>query len=149
MHARKLVHALIVLAAFGAGVGAQEVLTLARAAGAPSLPVMLNVADVKQSEMVVRIPGTAAEKVLGTSDAVLLKVQMGAPNRHYHTESDEIQYVVEGAGSAWFVDQMVSVKPGDLLFIPRGIQHGGFTAGVKVLTMQMPPLQGGKTVNLQ
>lgn len=41
MPARKSVQALIVLAAFGAGLGAPHVLTLARAAGAPLSPLML------------------------------------------------------------------------------------------------------------
>lgn len=148
MNMKTLVWAAMFAAAFAAGLGANRIFAVATAASAPPAPQLINVGDVKPSELVAPRPGLAPEKVIARTDAALLKVQMGAPNKHYHTDSDEIMYVVEGTGAAWFVDKSISVKPGDLLFIPKGTAHGAFTEGVKVVTVQIPATSPANTVNL-
>jgi mannose-6-phosphate isomerase-like protein (cupin superfamily) len=80
----------------------------------------------------------APETVLANTDEGLVKVQMGTRGRHYHSDADEIQYVVAGSGTERFVDKTVSLKSGDLLVIPKGTPHAGTTDGLKILTIQLP-----------
>ena len=149
MKTKSLLWAAMIPAAFGAGLGTNGIFTRSMAASTSSAPQFVNVVDIKQSDLVAPRPGIAPEKIIARTETVLLKMQMGAPNKHYHTDSDEIQYVLEGTGTAWFVDKAVPVKPGDVLFIPKGTPHGAFTEGVKVLTTQIPATTPANTVNLQ
>jgi uncharacterized RmlC-like cupin family protein len=34
------------------------------------------------------------------------------------------------------------VKPGDLIVVPRGVPHGGFTDPMKIVVIQTPPRPG-------
>lgn len=148
MKVNTLVWAVIIPATFAPGIGTHRIVGVATAASASPTPQLINVADLKPSDLVAVWASLAPEKVIARTDTALLKVQMGAPNKHYHTDSHEVQYVLEGTGTAWFVDKAIPVKPGDLRFIPKGTPHGAFTPGVKVLTMQTPATSPANTVNL-
>ena len=54
-----------------------------------------------------------------------LAVQAGNVPKHMHPNANEIQYILEGTGTIWLGDKEVSVKPGDLVVIPKGTVHGG------------------------
>jgi len=43
---------------------------------------------------------------------------------HTHPEMDEIIYVLEGAMTQWLEHEERELRPGDSIFIPRGIVHG-------------------------
>jgi quercetin dioxygenase-like cupin family protein len=43
---------------------------------------------------------------------------------HTHPEMDEIIYVLEGAMTQWLEHEKRELRPGDSLFIPRGVPHG-------------------------
>jgi mannose-6-phosphate isomerase-like protein (cupin superfamily) len=42
---------------------------------------------------------------------------------HFHRETEEIYYVLEGSGEMTVGDETSEVGPGDAIFIPRGARH--------------------------
>ncbi len=48
---------------------------------------------------------------------------------HTHPEMDEIIYVLSGEMTQWLVQDSRVLKPGDSIFIPRGIVHGCVNRG--------------------
>jgi quercetin dioxygenase-like cupin family protein len=65
---------------------------------------------------------------LGDSDAFTLvraRIVHGSGHPfHTHPEMDEIIYVLEGEMEQWIEKEKRIVKPGDAVFIPRGVVHG-------------------------
>jgi mannose-6-phosphate isomerase-like protein (cupin superfamily) len=47
----------------------------------------------------------------------------GATERHYHRESEEIYYLVEGSGEMELDGERRDVAPGDAILIPPGAWH--------------------------
>ncbi|HEX8847209.1 MAG TPA: cupin domain-containing protein [Pyrinomonadaceae bacterium] len=43
--------------------------------------------------------------------------------RHYHVETEEIYYILEGTGRMTVGEESREVAPGDAVFIPRGSAH--------------------------
>src|SRR5882757_2741373 len=43
---------------------------------------------------------------------------------HTHPEMDEIIYVIEGSMTQWLEHEKRELKPGDSIYIPRGVVHG-------------------------
>src|SRR5579859_7653927 len=63
------------------------------------------------------IPG--AEQTLG-----LCFIDPGRSNPlHYHPNCEELLYVLEGECDHRLNDQMVHLKPGDLIHVPAGVHH--------------------------
>lgn len=61
---------------------------------------------------------------LGEDYAVrLVRVPPGPRTPHLHPHSDEVTYVVSGAGTAWEDHVSTPVGPGDLIFVPQGATH--------------------------
>ena len=58
-------------------------------------------------------------------DGATISIQDGSPPKHLHANANEIQYILEGTGTIWLGDKEVTVKPGDLVIIPKGTPHGG------------------------
>ncbi len=46
-----------------------------------------------------------------------------ATERHYHGETEEIYYLVEGSGEMEIDDERRTVSPGDAILIPPGARH--------------------------
>jgi mannose-6-phosphate isomerase-like protein (cupin superfamily) len=42
---------------------------------------------------------------------------------HYHNDADEIFYVMEGAGTAVLGDKSYGIEAGDVIFIPKNLDH--------------------------
>lgn len=60
----------------------------------------------------------------------------GAPlGRHIHTQVDELVYVVKGRGEQYVNGKWIPIKAGDFHASPRGVAHGGRTAGDEELWM--------------
>lgn len=57
----------------------------------------------------------------------VVRVPPGPRTPHLHPHTDEVTYVVSGTGVAWEGDLPTPVGPGDLVFVPRGVDHATVT----------------------
>ena len=66
---------------------------------------------------------------------------------HQHPDSDHNVYVVSGQGTITVGSTQVSVKPGMLLYIPKGVPHGVKAAGgeLTLVDFSQPPFDPNKT----
>jgi mannose-6-phosphate isomerase-like protein (cupin superfamily) len=145
----RLVHALPLGLAFVAGLAvspiAQRLLPSAQAqAPAPAalVPLIIDIAALKDADLNATPNPDLRNKGLVTTTNATLAVQMGNVAKHFHTNADEIQYIVEGSGTAWLGDQKREIRPGMLIIIPRGTHHAGTeaTSGrFKALAIKIPP----------
>ena len=145
----RLVHALPLGLAFVAGIAvspvAQRLLpsALAQAPAAAALtPMIIDIAALKDADLNATSNPDLRNKGLVTTSNATLAVQMGNVGKHFHTNADEIQYIVEGSGTAWLGDQKREIRPGMLIIIPRGIHHAGTEAisgRFKALAIKIPP----------
>ena len=145
----RLVHALPLGLAFVAGIAvspiAQRLLPSAQAqapAAAALVPMIIDIAALKDADLNATPNPDLRSKGLVTTTNATLAVQMGNVGKHFHTNADEIQYIVEGSGTAWLGDQKREIRPGMLIIIPRGTHHAGTeaTSGrFKALAIKIPP----------
>ena len=87
-------------------------------------------------------------KPLIATDHATVAVQQGNIGKHYHAGSDEIQYILSGSGTMWLGDTQRTIKAGDLIVIPKGLNHAGTVASsgtFKALAIKIPPQAGGDT----
>ncbi len=82
----------------------------------------------------VDLPGRrAADPVppeLGGDYSVrLVRVPPGPRTPHLHPHSDEVTYVLAGTGNAWEGDVSTPVGAGDIVFVPRGVEHATVAHG--------------------
>lgn len=65
---------------------------------------------------------------LGDSESLVFvraRISTGAGHPfHAHPEMDEIIYVLEGEMVQWLEQEKRTLRPGDSIYIPRGIIHG-------------------------
>ena len=105
-------------------------------------PMIIDIGALKDADLnATAFPDLRAKGLVTTANATL-GVQMGNVGKHFHTNSDEIQYIVEGSGTAWLGDQQREIRPGMLLIIPKGTHHAGtvVTSGrFKALAIKIPP----------
>jgi mannose-6-phosphate isomerase-like protein (cupin superfamily) len=142
----RIVHAVPVALAFIAGIAvmpvAQHLLPGARAADAPLAPMIIDIAALKDADLnATSNPDQRAKGLVATSYGTI-GVQMGNVGKHIHTNADEIQYIVEGTGTAWLGNEKREIRPGMLIIIPRGTPHAGTeaTSGrFKALAIKLPP----------
>jgi len=95
-------------------------------------------ADLRSRSLVVTEHGTVA-------------VQSGNVVKHYHADANEIQFIIDGTGSFWLGDQQVTVKPGDLVIIPKGTVHAGSNATTgrfRALAIKLPPQRPDDTIRV-
>ena len=149
----RLVHALPLGLAFVAGLAvspvAQRLLPNAQAqtqasgpAPAALTPMIIDIAALKDADLNATPNPDLRNKGLVTTTNATIAVQMGNVGKHFHTNADEIQYIVEGSGTAWLGDQKREIRPGMLIIIPRGTHHAGTeaTSGrFKALAIKIPP----------
>lgn len=67
-----------------------------------------------------------AEETLPSGSAV-------AP--HYHLETEEIYYILRGAGEMVIDDERRAVAAGDAIFIPRGATHSLVNTSAEAMTI--------------
>jgi mannose-6-phosphate isomerase-like protein (cupin superfamily) len=46
-----------------------------------------------------------------------------AHKKHAHPEAEEIMYILKGRGISGVADQEFEVRPGDTIWVPRGVNH--------------------------
>ncbi|GAB6898387.1 cupin domain-containing protein [Kineosporia succinea] len=66
-----------------------------------------------------------SQRVVGQGNGVLFKVAkgIGSTNWHSHPDQEEIFVLLEGELTVQLRDGDVDLTPGDLLVIPRGVEH--------------------------
>jgi len=132
--------------AFGAGVAvspfAQRLLPGAQAQPAGLTPMIIDIAAIKEAELPTTPNPDMRSKGLVATEHATIAVQMGNVAKHFHSGADEIQYIVEGSGTAWLGDSKREIRPGMLIIIPKGTHHAGSesTSGrFKALAIKIPP----------
>lgn len=58
---------------------------------------------------------------------------------HSHEEEDEMFVVLSGTLMMDFLDKTVATKPGEILIVPKGVQHRPWTNGEEVKVMLIEP----------
>lgn len=56
-------------------------------------------------------------------------------SRHHHLETEEVYYILAGAGRMTVGDETREVTAGDAIFIPRGLTHTLENTGQEELTL--------------
>lgn len=71
-----------------------------------------------------------APKIVGTLDDYEVKIVKveGDFVWHSHADADEMFFVVEGRLRMDFRDRQVEVGPGEMIVVPRGVEHKPFAA---------------------
>ncbi len=122
-----------VLAAFCAGFGVAHLPAPAAAQAAPITAQALDLTTIPVDKF----------KALLEEDGAAVAVQEGPVPKHYHKNTDEIQFFFQGTGSEWLGDQRVDIKPGVMLIIPRGTAHAGqittSSVPLRYLSIHVPP----------
>lgn len=63
-------------------------------------------------------------------------------DRHTHPDSDEILYVISGKGEQTLADETKSIGPGEMIYVPKGVEHGTINTGwetLQLLAVYAPP----------
>ncbi len=56
---------------------------------------------------------------------------------HYHERTDEIYHIIDGHGRMLLDDEEVDLKPGLVIYVPRGVKHRAW-GNLKVLVICIP-----------
>ena len=137
----RVVAALSLTAAFAAGCGVTHFLRPALAAE----NITAQIIHTGELEGDALSPANAAgmrNKTFVVADGATVAVQDGSPPKHLHANAHEIQYILEGTGTIWLGDKEVTVKPGDLVIIPKGTPHAGTKPNgrtIKAIAIKTPP----------
>ena len=132
---------LSIASAFAAGCGVTHLLRPAYAAENITAQV-ISTGDLEGDKLSPLNPGGMRNKLLVSADGVTIAIQDGSPPKHLHANANEIQYILEGTGTIWLGDKEVTVKPGDLVVIPKGTPHGGTKPvgrTIKAIAIKTPP----------
>jgi mannose-6-phosphate isomerase-like protein (cupin superfamily) len=122
---------LSIAAAFAAGCVATHLLpeasmlTEASAATEAINAQVIHVPELTGDALGPASPTNFRSKTFVIADGATVSVQDGNVPKHMHPNTNEIQYILEGTGTIWLGDKEVSVKPGDLVIIPKGTAHAG------------------------
>jgi mannose-6-phosphate isomerase-like protein (cupin superfamily) len=137
---RILSTAAMAAAAFAGGLLTAHELQRADAASPPLKALVVNVAALNYADLPPSKPGTLRKQMfVDDGEGMTMGVYIGPTPKHYHAKSNEFQYIVKGSGREWFGAQRLTLKPGMLLIIPKGMPHGGVTGDVSMLEMKSPP----------
>ena len=132
---------LSIATAFAAGCGVTHLMRPALAADNIAAQV-IPTGELEGDKISAVNAGGMRNKVLATADGMTIAIQDGSPPKHLHANAHEIQYILEGTGTIWLGDKEVTVKPGDLVIIPKGTPHAGTKPNgrtIKALAIKTPP----------
>jgi mannose-6-phosphate isomerase-like protein (cupin superfamily) len=132
---------LSIAVAFAAGCGVTHLLRPALAADTISAQV-IHTGELEGDALSPLAANGMRNKLLVAVDGATIAIQDGSPPKHLHADANEIQYILEGTGTIWLGDKEVTVKPGDLVVIPKGTPHGGTKPvgrTVKAIAIKTPP----------
>jgi mannose-6-phosphate isomerase-like protein (cupin superfamily) len=133
-----------IVVAFTLGAVAARLVPAAAAAGAAApTPKVVNLVRMTDEAIGPERPGThIRSSLLVDSPGATVSVQTGDVAKHFHQDSDEIQYIIEGQGTFWLGDRQIDIGPGDLIVIPKGTTHAGShatTGRFKAIAIKTPP----------
>jgi quercetin dioxygenase-like cupin family protein len=114
-------------------------------AAAPA-PRIVNLAKMTDEDLGAPVVGSLRSQTLLSAPGASVAIQTGDAPKHFHQDSVEVQYVIEGTGTFWLGDTKRDVGPGDLIIIPKGTTHGASVATsgrFKVLAIKTPPQAQG------
>lgn len=136
--------------AFLAGLGATRVLPSAEAQSAPAMQAqVINLMALTDDQIGPLAPGgDLRSRTLVVTPEGTVAVQSGNVVKHYHADANEIQLILDGAGSFWLGDKEIQVKAGDLVIIPKGTVHAGShaeTGRFRALAIKLPPQRSDDT----
>jgi mannose-6-phosphate isomerase-like protein (cupin superfamily) len=140
-----MIIAVALLFAFGAGVlFARSIKPATASDDPPAIAQIINVPTLTAADLGPSAPGPIPRhlKIFAAFKSGTVQVQTGDSPKHFHTATNELQYVIEGAGTMWLGDKQVAIGPGDLIIIPKGTVHGGTqtTDGTfKLIAVKLPP----------
>ena len=132
---------LSIAVAFAAGCGVTHLLRPALAADTISAQI-IHTGELEGDALSPLAPNGMRNKLLVAVDGATIAIQDGSPPKHLHANANEIQYILEGTGTIWLGDKEVTVKPGDLVVIPKGTPHGGTKPvgrTIKAIAIKTPP----------
>jgi mannose-6-phosphate isomerase-like protein (cupin superfamily) len=104
--------------------------------------MIIDVAALKDADLAATSNPDLRSKPFVVTEYGTLAVQIGNVAKHFHANAHEIQYIVEGSGTAWLGDKKQEIRPGMLLIIPKGTHHAGTesTSGrFKAIAIKLPP----------
>lgn len=64
-------------------------------------------------------------------------VQIDNAKLHFHAQTDEFYYVIEGQGTMVLDDEQIELHPGVVVYVPRGVKHKAI-GKLTVLTVCIP-----------
>ncbi|MFT8245335.1 cupin domain-containing protein [Roseomonas sp. BN140053] len=147
------------VAAFAAGLLAARVAPPAEAQ--PSVPAAAQPAPPALTPQIINLLALSEEEIgplvnntdlrsrtLVATEQGTVAVQSGNVLKHFHADANEIQLVLDGAGSFWLGEREVQVRAGDLIIIPRGTVHAGSRASTgrfRALAIKLPPQRANDT----
>ncbi|MEL6342560.1 MAG: cupin domain-containing protein [Myxococcota bacterium] len=82
-----------------------------------------------------------APRVIGAVNDVDVKLARldGAFVWHRHPDADELFFIVSGELEMRFRDRSITLRPGELLVVPRGVEHQPVTVGGPCQVMLVEP----------
>src|SRR5260370_35652070 len=84
---------------FAAGVAVGQLRIAEAADSSPMTPMFIHVSSLASADLPPPPPGGAMQnKIVAVADGATVQVQLGTVGKHYHANSNEIQYVVQGQG---------------------------------------------------
>ena len=120
----RIATALSIATAFAAGCGVTHVLRPALAAESITAQV-IHTGEMEGDKLGDANKVGFRSKTFVSADGATVSIQDGNVPKHMHPNTNEMQFVLEGTGTVWLGDKEVTVKPGDLIVIPKGTPHGG------------------------
>jgi mannose-6-phosphate isomerase-like protein (cupin superfamily) len=132
---------LSIAVAFAAGCGVTHLLRPALAADTIAAQV-IHTGELEGDALSPLASNGMRNKLLVAVDGATIAIQDGSPPKHLHANANEIQYILEGTGTIWLGDKEVTVKPGDLVVIPKGTPHAGTKPNgrtIKAIAIKTPP----------
>jgi mannose-6-phosphate isomerase-like protein (cupin superfamily) len=104
-------------------------------------PVVRHVSEVRG----VPCPCGSSRRVLSGADseaASLHVVEIREAKVHYHKETTEYYYILEGEGALELEGERVPVRAGSAAYIPPGVRHRAI-GDLVVLNVVIPPFRPG------
>ncbi len=107
---------------------------------------LLNINEfAKENAVDLKLGFLTKQTLLGKNASInLTQMKPGAHFRsHYHSISDEIDFIIQGQADMTIDGEVRKVKSGDLIYIPPGTVHGFDAIGdedLLVLVVFAPPL---------
>ncbi|WP_420965534.1 cupin domain-containing protein [Bradyrhizobium sp. B120] len=137
----RIATALSIATAFAAGCGVTHLLRPALAAESITAQV-IHTGEMEGDKLGDANKVGFRSKTFVSADGATVSIQDGNVPKHMHPNTNEMQFVLEGTGTVWLGDKEVTVKPGDLIVIPKGTPHGGNKPNgraIKSIAIKTPP----------